>query len=51
MNGSSINEDKIKEEIKEYNQINISFENPNDFIQRKNPLISLVITIIVLLME
>ena len=45
MNGSSINEDKIKEEIKEYNQINISFENPNDFIQRKNPLISLVITL------
>ena len=45
MNETSKKEDKIKEEIKEYNQINISFENPNDFIQRKNPLISLVITL------
>ena len=45
MNETSLNEDKIKEEIKEYNQINISFDNPNDFIKRKNPLISLVITL------
>ena len=45
MNETSLNEDKIKKEIKEYNQINISFDNPNDFIKRKNPLISLVITL------
>ena len=45
MNETSKKEDKIKEEIKEYNQINISFDNPNDFIKRKNPLISLVITL------
>ena len=45
MNETSLNEDIIKEEIKEYNQINISFDNPNDFIKRKNPLISLVITL------
>ena len=44
-NQTSLNEDKIKKEIKEYNQINISFENPNDFFKRKNPLISLVITL------
>ena len=44
-NQTSLNDDQIKEEIKEYNQINISFNNPNDFIKRENPLISLVITL------
>ena len=44
-NETSLNENKIKEEIKDYNQINKSFENKTDFIKRNNPLISLVITL------
>ena len=44
-NETSLNENKIKEEIKKYNQINISFENKTDFVKRNNPLISLVITL------
>ena len=44
-NTLSLEEYKIKEEIKQYKYTNISFTNPNDFIKRENPLISLVITL------
>ena len=44
-NEISLNETKVKEEIKQYKYINLSFENKNDFIKRENPLITLVITI------
>ena len=44
-NQTSLEEDRIKEEIKGYNAFNLSFENPDDFIQRENPLISLIITL------
>ena len=38
-------QEKIREEIKKYDNIEISFKNKNDFLYRQNPLISLVITI------
>ena len=38
-------QEKIRKEIKWYDNIEISFKNKNDFIYRQNPLISLVITI------
>ena len=36
-NEISLNETKVKEEIKQYKYINLSFENKNDFIKRENP--------------
>lgn len=44
-NQTSLEEDRIKAEIKEYSEFNLSFNNPDDFIQRENPLISLIITL------
>ena len=44
-NQLSLEENKIKKEIKEYKYTNITFTNPNDFIKRENPLITLVITL------
>ena len=41
----SINEEKVQEEIKKYDNISLSFENETDFMLRENPLISLVLTI------
>ena len=38
-------QEKIRKEIKKYDNIEISFKNKNDFLYRQNPLISLVITI------
>ena len=38
-------QEKIRKEIKGYDNIEISFKNKNDFLYRQNPLISLVITI------
>ena len=36
-NQTSLEEDRIKQEIKGYNEFKLSFENPDDFIQRENP--------------
>ena len=44
-NETSININKIKEEIKHFHQLKISFQNKTDFIKRKNPKISLIITL------
>ena len=38
-------QEKIRKEIKGYDNIEISFKNKNDFLYRQSPLISLVITI------
>ena len=40
-----INIVKIKEEIRSYNNLTISFENKSDFIKRENPKISVIITV------
>ena len=40
-----INIVKIKEEIRSYNNLIISFENKSDFIKRENPKISVIITV------
>jgi glycosyltransferase involved in cell wall biosynthesis len=44
-NETSLGEQKIRDEVKEYDNIQISFENKSDFIKRENPLITLVITL------
>lgn len=44
-NQKSLNIDKIREEIKELNNVQISYENKEDFIKRENPKVSLVITL------
>ena len=42
-NEMNINISKIKEEIRHFNEIKISFENKTDFIKRENPKISLIL--------
>ena len=44
-NETSLGEQKIREEVKKYKNIQLSFENKSDFIKRKNPIITLVITL------
>ena len=44
-NKTDIGQKKIKEEIKEFRNIELSFNNKVDFIKREKPLISLVITL------
>ena len=44
-NETSLGEEKIRKEVKEYDNIQISFENKSNFIKRENPLITLVITL------
>ena len=44
-NKKSINQTEIEEEIKEFNEIKISFEKQEDFIKRNYPKFSLVITV------
>ena len=44
-NEQSLNEPRVKEEIKEYDNIKLSFENKADFLKRENPLISIVLTL------
>ena len=44
-NEYSLEERKIRDEISTYNNIQITFENKQDFVKRENPLITLVITI------
>ena len=43
-NEQSLNEPRVKEEIKDDN-IKLSFENKADFLNRENPLISIVLTL------
>ena len=44
-NKTSLETDKIREEIKTYENLSISYDNPDDFRKRKNPKISLIIAI------
>ena len=44
-NKTSLEIDKIREEIKTYENLEISYNNPNDFKKRKNPKVSLIIAI------
>ena len=44
-NKKSINQTETEEEIKEFNEIKISFEKQEDFIKRNYPKFSLVITV------
>ena len=44
-NETSLEIDKVIKEIDELNNTQISYENKKDFIKRKNPKVSLVITI------
>ena len=44
-NEKTLDQLRIRNEIREYNNIQLSFENKEDFIKRENPLITIVITI------
>ena len=44
-NKTSINYTSIKKELKEFKNISLSFKNPSDYIKRKNPKVSIIITI------
>ena len=44
-NKTSINYTLIKKELKEFKNISLSFKNPSDYIKRKHPKVSIIITI------
>ena len=44
-NETFLDVDKVKEEIKEFNQIEISFDNKNDLIKREIPKVSVIISV------